>query len=295
MLNEILFPRRVRGTGLRILNRLAKYTFARRFLLSFITRIGGFRHRKLYRQVKKYCMFVGYPRSGHSLVGSLIDAHPKAIIAHELDALGFVEWGYSKERLFYMMQRNSHEFSKTGRSWTGYAYDVKGQWQGTYDHELIVIGDKKGGMSTQRLQDSPNLLDALEQEVDMPVYIIHVVRNPFDNISTISKRQNLDLPTAIDFYFSLCETVEKLKKEIDSTLFLEFKLEDLINDSKTIMKSVCNFLGIEAPDDYLQACADILFDRPKTTRDTSEWNDDLIKKTLERVKEFQFLKGYEYN
>ena len=41
-------------------------------------------------------MFIGYPRSGHSLIGSLLDVHPNAIVAHELDALKFVGAGFGK-------------------------------------------------------------------------------------------------------------------------------------------------------------------------------------------------------
>jgi hypothetical protein len=35
-------------------------------------------------------MFIGYLRSGHSLIASLLDAHPNPIATHELDALKFV-------------------------------------------------------------------------------------------------------------------------------------------------------------------------------------------------------------
>ena len=46
-----------------------------------------------FEKLQAYCMFIGYPRSGHSLVGSLLDAHPNIIIAHELNALQFVVAG----------------------------------------------------------------------------------------------------------------------------------------------------------------------------------------------------------
>ena len=32
--------------------------------------------RALFDDLKTYCMFLGYPRSGHSLIGALLDAHP---------------------------------------------------------------------------------------------------------------------------------------------------------------------------------------------------------------------------
>ena len=48
--------------------------------------------------IGSFLMFVGHPRSGHSLVGALIDAHPNAVVAHELDALKYVEAGFGRDR-----------------------------------------------------------------------------------------------------------------------------------------------------------------------------------------------------
>ena len=47
----------------------------------------------MFETIQLYCMFVGYPRSGHSLVGTLLDAHPDIVIAHELDALRHIRAG----------------------------------------------------------------------------------------------------------------------------------------------------------------------------------------------------------
>ena len=33
--------------------------------------------------IKKFILFIGYPRSGHSIMGSLMDAHPHMVIAYE--------------------------------------------------------------------------------------------------------------------------------------------------------------------------------------------------------------------
>ena len=33
--------------------------------------------------VKKFVFFIGYGRSGHSIIGSIMDAHPHVVIAHE--------------------------------------------------------------------------------------------------------------------------------------------------------------------------------------------------------------------
>jgi hypothetical protein len=41
------------------------------------------------------CLFIGHPRSGHTLGGALLDAHPNAVIAQKLDVLGLVLDGLS--------------------------------------------------------------------------------------------------------------------------------------------------------------------------------------------------------
>ena len=48
--------------------------------LSFEKRI-----RKLYDGIQTFVLFIGYGRSGHSLVAAILDAHPKIVIAHEFD------------------------------------------------------------------------------------------------------------------------------------------------------------------------------------------------------------------
>ena len=56
-----------------------------------------------FATVRAYVMFVGQPRTGHSLVGALLDAHPNALVAHELDALKYVAAGYDRRRLYALL------------------------------------------------------------------------------------------------------------------------------------------------------------------------------------------------
>ncbi len=82
--------------------------------------LGGLRHAKTFDTVERFCLFIGYPRSGHSLVGSLLDAHPNVVLAHELDALRYVAAGYRRKQLYWMILRRDAEFTRSGRRWTGF-------------------------------------------------------------------------------------------------------------------------------------------------------------------------------
>ncbi len=99
--------------------------------------------------VRTLVQFVGFPRSGHSVVGSLIDAHPDAVVAHELDLMGLLEQGFSRDQLFALVCANSAEFDLHGRSWNGYSYRVEGGASGP-PRCPVVLGDKKADWVARR-------------------------------------------------------------------------------------------------------------------------------------------------
>ncbi len=58
------------------MQKLPKYNRHRRTWHFWQAWLNGWRHRHLFAGLQTYVMFVGYPRSGHSLVGA-IDCPPK--------------------------------------------------------------------------------------------------------------------------------------------------------------------------------------------------------------------------
>ena len=52
--------------------------------------VWSFRDRNLVSNVRTYCMFIGYPRSGHTLVAALLDAHPDMVVCTGGRALGLL-------------------------------------------------------------------------------------------------------------------------------------------------------------------------------------------------------------
>jgi hypothetical protein len=157
------------------------------------------RHAHRLAEVERYCMFLGYPRSGHTIVASMLAAHPDTAIAIELDALRYVAAGFSREQIFHMLLERSLKQSRQ----TSYEYDytVPGQWQGRV-RRLRVIGDKEAGMSNLRLRWEPDLLDRLRTVIGVPLRVVHVVRHPLDNITTMLTRGDADhLEQAIGTYF----------------------------------------------------------------------------------------------
>src|SRR5512143_1721936 len=59
-----------------------------------------FRYAGEFLRVERFCLFVGYPRSGHSLVGAFLNAHRHAVVSHELNVGPLVLAGISRDALY---------------------------------------------------------------------------------------------------------------------------------------------------------------------------------------------------
>lgn len=78
------------------------------------------------------------------------------------------------------------------RSGPGYEYRIATPWANG-DRSIRVIGDKEAAMSAVRLSRDGSLISRLKEAVGVPVKVIHVVRNPFDNIATMQIARPPDL------------------------------------------------------------------------------------------------------
>lgn len=245
----------------------------------------------LFEGLQSFCLFVGYPKSGHSLIGALLDAHPDMVVAHELDCLRFLRAGFGRELIFSLLLEMSAAFSSEGHSWNGYAYSVAGQWQGKY-RSLRVLGDKKGGATTRMLLQHPDLLDRLYATVRLPVKWIHVTRNPVDNIAGICRQHGPPPEQAAEVYFSLARAVAQLKTRIPPSDFFEIQYESFSREPQLHLSRLCSFLGQESEPGYLNACAAIVRPARSTLGDPKDWPPGLAGRVRQQCGEFDFLRDY---
>lgn len=261
---------------------------------TFVTSmVAGRRSRRRFDEVEAYCMFIGYPRSGHSLVGSLLDAHPDVAISHELDALRYFHAGFSRDQVFALILANERWYGENGRHWGTYTYAVPNQWQGRF-RRLRVIGDKKGGRSIRRIRDAPELFERVRTKVRVPLRLVHVTRNPYDNIATMFAKNRRTLSQTANHYLRLCETVGATRAKAADDEVVDIRHESVVTDPVTTLRRLCRFLGLEADDAYLADCASILFPSPRQTRQSAPWTPGLVDDVQGRIAGFDFLDGYSF-
>lgn len=249
-------------------------------------RLGATANKTIFDHVEKYLTFLGYPRSGHSLIGALLDAHPEMVIAHELDALRLFEAGFSKNEVFQVILENSHAFSAIRRQWGKYTHEVKQQWHGRYQR-LRVIGDKKGGVTAQRLLAAPDLLDLILALPCKPIFI-HAYRNPYDMIAQIWLKDyskidpNPTLLRATKWVFDLHKTIEQLRKRRALDV-LDIDYSKFVHSPVSELSRVIDWLGLQANDDYLHACEALVKVQETKARHRVTWTSDVLD-LIEREK-----------
>jgi len=258
--------------------------------------------RPAFDAVHTYVMFIGIGRSGTTLIGALLDAHPHIIIANQQTTLKYLRPRlFSRSQIFCLLLRNSRKAARTGRmGGGGYSYAVTGQWQGRFD-TIEVIGDKsRSAQAVTWLTTSPALLEDLALATQARIRMIHVVRNPYDTIATRSMRRRLSLERISSEYFSLCDRLQRLIRRIEEVSEYDVGripvyLEDFVQHPDSGLAAVCDGLGVGAETDYLRGCARIVRKEPHKSRYDVAWDPNLVAEVQRNLETIPFLRRYSFD
>jgi len=281
---------RIRSTG-----PVRSVDLARR---SAATRYASRRNPRRFSEVKSLCVFIGHVKSGGSLVGSMIDAHPDALVSDEVDLLRYLEAGFRRDQLCHLVEKGSRREAMKGRVTARrlepYSLEVPGSFQGRADR-VRVLGDVRAGPTTRRLGAHPELIEQLDRLMapTVPKYI-HVVRNPFDPISAMVRRGQRTFDNAIQDYADQCHRLVGLRTQLPPERLLTVRYESFTGDPATELGTVCGFLGLATSAAYLDGCAGVIqTDRPGE-RSSLDWSQASIDAVLALIESVPFLSGYRW-
>lgn len=266
-------------------------------------------------------------------MGSFLDAHPNIALSFAFflfrnllkrgDEIGNLDGLLRDKTLFFnIIYERSYHYSLVSRrnNKKGYTLDVPELWSGRFDGNLKVIGDKSALPTTLGYSNSSpayfkERYDCLQRSVSIPLLGIHVVRNPFDMISTHflynslnyswkkeatekwlikNKYQNDSrLEKLIDFFFDKAKSVQEMVP-LCGMKILEVHNEDLVKDPRKELLRMCEFLGVGCPEEYLQKCESKSYRNVSRTRDKVHWPSHLRDRVKERIKEYSFFRGYSF-
>ena len=270
--------------------------------------------------VKSFMFFVGYARSGHSVVASMLDAHPHIVIAHEYGL--FVKWQEqpslhsNKNWLFSTLYANSLYHNKHGlrtmdSKKKGYSLAIPRSWQGSYDTSISIIGDKSGGITAQVFRKNHDnfkqLFYQLKTALQIPVRVLYVVRNPYDNIATMllynvhqkyevnATQKYVDfegLENQISAYFNQVKSVMDMIRTVPLENVIQVHNSDMIANPKETLRKLCSQLHIYCSPEYVHMCTESTFMSESRSRHLVEWTPELINVVAQKIQKYEHLKRY---
>ena len=81
--------------------------------------------------------------------------------------------------------------------------------------------------------------------------------------------------------------------EARSEDFLTVYHEDLLAQPKQFLTTLCEFVGQEAHDTYLDRCASIVWSRPHRSREHVAWTRSAVDEIHQLVRQTDYLRRYE--
>jgi hypothetical protein len=255
--------------------------------------IDGFKSRHSFDQVERFLFFIGYPHSGSSLVGALLNGHPEMVVSHEADVLRYVRPGLTRNQLFALVLDGDRQFEAIGRSWMGIDYSFPGHAQGTFDR-LRVVGDKKAGNSASRMHENPELLHRLKSVVGVPIRVIHISRNPFDNVASMHRNRTKPLAEALERYRRFATAVDDARTQLEPDELMEFNYETFAADPAPYLRDICRFIGVDGSDDFILASAALVKPSTNRSRDTVTWPPDVRQQVEEMIASRPTLRDYSF-
>lgn len=286
---------------------------------------------KRAQTVETIVLVTGYPHSGSTLLGALLNAHPEMLIAHEADLLSHLSPkttpGQVLSRLLVADWTVRRQTSY--RLW-GYSYRVKNQWQGSYAR-LRVIGDKKARGNTRNLSDRPDLLDLLRDRMGWQVRNIFVYRNPYDMVAThhLDTLRNVDgngraapsgaaegsslrpdmslsefaprpgekpslTSESVAYILTLSDRLVNIARMFLKDETLAVRHEDFVAAPKDRLRDICAFLNVGCSEDYLDSCAALVFPRPHRTRTKVRWRHSEVQEIADALGKYPWFDGYSF-
>ena len=272
---------------------------------------------------------IGFPRSGSSLVGYLLTAHPNIIMGHEPDlgknlyeaddVMLLLNYILYTDKVRFSRAKEAQNFGSQDASPSNkvgqrvfypknrYVY-VPHQWQ-NYCKSLEVIGIK-GSISTTNQLSNRNALKQFKKRLKnqkISLKFIFTVRNPYDIIITTimnraNKRHITDkndlqkmIPDNIKIFSKRCTKSLKILSLVKTQPVFMNRHEDMIAAPARQLAKLCRFLGVEAPEDYLNDCAAVVHEKPRKSRYELDWTEKQKEEVAKIIEQYDFLADYSWS
>ena len=284
--------------------------------------------KKYFANLHTMVLTIGFPRSGSSLIGYLLTAHPNIVMAHEPpekdlykidDVILLLNYILYIDQMRFKIAKKAQNFgeqsptpSKRVEKRTFYARNryvyVPNQYQ-SHCKSLEAIGIKKSLRATQQLNKT-NILEQFKMNIErqkMSLKFIFTVRNPYDMIITnIMNWAGKKSITDKNYLQKMIEDhIQRLARMSADNLALLDRInaqdvfmnrhEDMVSAPTEQLAKLGRFLGIETSEDYLNDCAAVIHEKPRQSRHELDWTEEDKEKVAKMIEQYDFLSHYSWS
>ena len=276
------------------------------------------------RTLEGLLLIAGYSRSGSTLIGALLNAHPDAVVANEGKVLSNIRLpaGSTKGILVRRILRQERRVCRRSHFYrkiiNGTFCRVETGWQSRYAR-LRLVGNTSTRYNKRRLL-VPGVLDFLRRRLGCPLRVLLSFRNPYDMVAAwhlrASKRvggaevsnhialRNLRFPEAgrsdvaprfFDRLRMESREVSEVLAHLEDDEVLPICHERFVARPKDGLRDVLGFVGLGASDAYLDACAALVEAPPHRTRFKVRWTPAQIAEVDAVVRTCPWFDGYTFD
>ncbi len=222
--------------------------------------------------MNNWITFIGEGRSGHTIISAILDSHPNVRLAEEQKLITkWIRDGWSREKIIDEVKKCGHGKERKLKALPGSL---------TWEEPLLAIGDKCGWDAVNLVKkhgQTPSIIDNFSEHINMPIKIIHTIRNPYDNITAYldspkSNRKWRDEDTlyrmCIRRYARFYSTAIKLLE-----MYPRFDLynEEIIENPERILTKLCAFLDLPLVEPWLTNAVNAVYKKPNERSKRREW------------------------
>ena len=219
--------------------------------------------------------FLSFSGCGQSLLSSMIDAHKNAVVSREELLLNKLYDGrIDKQTMFLVAIESSLRYTKRGRLHRGSntSHLVPNQSNGA-SSDIHILGDKHGYGVVDYIVKHKDYLRKVQSLLGLPIYFIHVRRNPCDVIAHARK---------FDVRCSISEIAEKVSnrfirlkaalERVGKGNYLTVSCEELVNNCSETLEKVLDFLHLSAYNGFIADCEKIVNKSKIFERNDVKWD-----------------------
>jgi hypothetical protein len=261
--------------------------------------------------IRSFVMFMGFGRSGHSIVGQIINAHPNALVADEAAMFEDLGTSPSLEQTIDYLKTHDRSFS---RRW--YNKDLKvhnahpvirfilraksrrdfyfpGLSQGAVKLPS-VIGNSKAGYTSRTVAQNPDWISSFEKSIGIPVKLINIIRNPYDMIASGIRRREASFEEICSGFEQMAEYVSRSLEILADHEILKMHQEDLLNHSEAEIRRLFEFLELPLNSQFTKIVSSRLFPSPDKSRHRVPEMADHRERIDALIAKHDFFDGYSY-